>query len=206
MEQDFPGNTPAFYVISAPPGYKVFLNFSQFVCLAKDCSDKINIYDGVNKSAALLATVCINQPLPVLVSSSSFLLLEYITAAPGQSSFSGSYSSVKYGGTYTSPGYINSPSTPDSTPAVYAIIAPPGYKILLTFLSLNIKLSSKCTKASLVVKDVGSLVTPKSNVYCGLNAVIAKLTLTFSGRMVLLQFFSNSDANNSFKAIYNFTK
>ncbi|XP_068115996.1 astacin-like metalloendopeptidase [Hyperolius riggenbachi] len=78
------------------PGNQMLLSFSQFVCKINSCVDKINIYDGANKSAALLATVYANQPLPVLVSSSSFLLLEYITAAPGQSSFSGSYSSGEY--------------------------------------------------------------------------------------------------------------
>ncbi|XP_068115995.1 exoskeleton protein RP43-like [Hyperolius riggenbachi] len=111
------------------PGNKILLKFNQFVCVTKNCSDKINIYDGVNKNAALLATVYANQPFPVLVSSSSFLFVEYITAAAGQSTFDGSYTTVKYGGTYTSSfSYIVVTSTDDGIPVFYTIIAPPGYK------------------------------------------------------------------------------
>ncbi|XP_040183742.1 astacin-like metalloendopeptidase [Rana temporaria] len=78
------------------PSKLIFLQFATFVCLSTKCNAKINVYDGVSKNSSLLATIRAGHPLPVLISSSSLMLLEYITNPSTPSSFNGSYSSGMY--------------------------------------------------------------------------------------------------------------
>ncbi|XP_068117160.1 astacin-like metalloendopeptidase isoform X2 [Hyperolius riggenbachi] len=182
------------------PKNLILLQFTEFHSSTNKCNDKVNIYDGGSSNAALLATFYADQPLPALVSSSSFLLLEYITAAPGQSSFSGSYSSVTHGGTYTElSGSISSPKYPFDYPneasATYVIIAPPGYKISLTLLLVNLEPSPECTKDSLEVRDGGDLTARSLGLFCGLEHSI--LTFNSRGPGLLLQFSSDGDTTRS---------
>lgn len=72
------------------------LQFGTFVCSSTNCSANINVYNGVSKNSSLLATIRADQPLPVLISSGRFMLLEYITDPSTPSSFNGSYSSGMY--------------------------------------------------------------------------------------------------------------
>ncbi|XP_077318150.1 astacin-like metalloendopeptidase [Lithobates pipiens] len=189
------------------PSNLILLQFAKFVCLSKNCSAKINMYDGVTKNSPLLATVIAGQPLTVLVSSGTLVLLEYITNASTQSSFSGSYSTVMYGGTFTRDGgSVKSPnypfSYPDNARGTYIIIAPPKKQVLLTFSEFDIESSSKCSNDSLRIIDGGNLKAPLLGVYCGTRS---DLVITSSGPMVVLQFSSNSNTSGKgFKANFSF--
>ncbi|XP_040183743.1 embryonic protein UVS.2-like [Rana temporaria] len=192
------------WLIHAPSNL-ILLKFAKFDCFSKNCNAKINVYDGVTKNSPLLATVIAGQPLPVLVSSGTLVLLEYITNA--SSSFSGSYSTVTYGGTFTTDGgSVKSPnypfSYPDNARGTYIIIAPPKKQVFLTFSEFDIDSSSKCSNDSLSIRDGGNLNAPLLGVYCGKRS---NLVISSSGPMVVLQFSSNSNTNGKgFKANFSF--
>ncbi|KAM5138569.1 astacin-like metalloendopeptidase isoform 2-T2 [Mantella aurantiaca] len=189
------------------PSYLVLLQFSNFVCPFNKCDAKINVYDGVNKNSPLLAMVSAGQSLPVLISSGRFMLLEYITDPSTPSSFDASYSTVAYGGTFTTDGgSVVSPHYPSSYPnratGTYVIIAPPGNQVFLIFKDFDMGSSLTCLNDYLEIRDGGDLNSPSLGVYCGQRS---NLVIVSSGPTLLLQFSSNSRVNRKgFKADYFF--
>ncbi|XP_018410011.1 PREDICTED: astacin-like metalloendopeptidase [Nanorana parkeri] len=189
------------------PSDLILLQFGQFVCLSGKCNAKINVYDGVSKNSTLLVTVNAGQPLPVLISSDKFMLLEYIADTPSPSSFNASYKTVVYGGTFTkNRDYVESPDYPfnyyNNLQAIYVIIAPPGNRVLLNFTDFDLESSTKCMNDYLTVRDGGNLTAPALGVYCGHKS---NFIVTSSGPMVVLQFSSNSKVQgHGFHVDYSF--
>ncbi|XP_073459947.1 astacin-like metalloendopeptidase [Aquarana catesbeiana] len=189
------------------PSKLILLQFGTFVCSSTNCSANINVYDGVSKNSSLLATIRADQPLPVLISSGRFMLLEYITDPSTLSSFNGSYSSVTYGGTFTTNGgTVVSPNYPSSYPnnvnCTYIIIAPPQNQVMLTFSDFGLESSPQCSNDYLEIRDGGNHNASLLGVYCG---QMRNMTVQSSGPMVLLQFSSNNKINGiGFSANYFF--
>ncbi|KAM5138221.1 embryonic protein UVS.2-like [Mantella aurantiaca] len=189
------------------PSNLVLLQFANFVCSSKKCNAMINVYDGVSKNCPLLAMVSAGQPLPVLISSGKFMLLEYITDPSTPSSFNASYSTAVYGGTFTTDGgCVVSPKYPSAYPnnaiGTYVIIAPPGNQIKLSFSDFNMENAPLCSSDYLMIIDGGDLNAPMLGIYCGKRS---NLFVTSSGPTMLLQFSSNSQIKGKgFQADYSF--
>ncbi|XP_040203773.1 embryonic protein UVS.2-like [Rana temporaria] len=189
------------------PSKQILLQFATFVCSSTKCNANINVYDGVSKNSPLLATISAGQPLPVLISSGTLMLLEYITDPSAPSSFNGSYSSVTFGGTFTTNGgNVVSPNYPSSYPnnvnGTYIIIAPPGNQVMLTFSAFGLESAAQCSNDYLEIRDGGDRNAPILGVYCG---KMYNLTVQSSGPMILLQFSSNNKVNGiGFSANYYF--
>ncbi|PIO28139.1 hypothetical protein AB205_0013390, partial [Aquarana catesbeiana] len=187
------------------PSKLILLQFGTFVCSSTNCSASINVYDGVSKNSSLLATIRAGQPLPVLMSSGTLMLLEYITDSSTPSSFNGSYSSVTYGGTFTTNGgTVVSPNYPSSYPnnvnGTYIIIAPPQNQVMLKFSDFGLESSPQCSNDYLEIRDGGNRNASLLGVYCG---QMRNMTVQSSGPMVLLQFSSNNKVNGiGFNANY----
>ncbi|XP_073529059.1 astacin-like metalloendopeptidase [Phyllobates terribilis] len=134
----------------------------------------IKIYDGGDTSSPVLVDkICGNVVLPPLVSSGFFMLIEIVTNQPSsQNTFSGSYQSVRYGGTYvTTSSPLTSPLFPSMYPPnlniVYSVIAPVGKKVTLTFNFFSILFSTSCSTEYLIIRDGPLLTSPILNTFCG---------------------------------------
>ncbi|XP_071972722.1 embryonic protein UVS.2-like [Engystomops pustulosus] len=187
--------------------FKVYLQLNFFTPSSDDCSDHIIVYDGVNKTSPVLVNISLNQPPPVLISSGVFMLVEYIADKSCSNSFSASYRTVSFGRTYTSStGSVLSQKHPSNYPNnikdTSIIIAPPGYKVSLTFALIDLELSPDCANDYLVLRDGGNTNSPIIGKYCGQKN---KFRLLSSERMVLFQFSSNSSiSRQGYRANYSF--
>ncbi|XP_075182641.1 astacin-like metalloendopeptidase [Anomaloglossus baeobatrachus] len=173
---------------------KVFLQFSSFISSPIDCDAQIIVYNGVTKSSSILAKIDPNRPPPVLISSGLFMVVEYVTDQNCSSSFSASYSTVVYGGTFTSNNsFVTSTKYPDSYPNsvqdTSIIIAPAGFRVFLKFILFDLESSPSCSKDYLAVRDGGDTNAPVLGTYCGTRT---DLRLSSTGQMMLLKFSSNS--------------
>ncbi|XP_077149183.1 embryonic protein UVS.2-like [Ranitomeya variabilis] len=151
----------------------------------------IKIYDGFDKSSpVLIDKTCGKVVLPPLVSSGFFLLMEIVTNQPSaQNTFSGSYQSVMYGGTFvTTSTPVTSPLFPNMYPPslniVYSIIAPVGYKVTLKFSFFAILFSPTCSTEYLIIRDGPLMTSPILNTFCGR---ILPPPVTSTGNIMLLQ-------------------
>ncbi|XP_077149184.1 embryonic protein UVS.2-like [Ranitomeya variabilis] len=153
----------------------------------------IKIYDGVDKSSpVLIDKTCGKVVLPPLVSSGFFMLIEIVTNQPSaQNTFSGSYQSVMYGGTFvTTSTPVTSPLFPNMYPPnlniVYSIIAPVGYKVTLKFNFFVILSSPSCSTEYLIIRDGPLMTSPILNTLCG-RILPPPSPVTSTGNMMLLQ-------------------
>ncbi|XP_069823947.1 astacin-like metalloendopeptidase [Dendropsophus ebraccatus] len=189
------------------PINKVFLRIDSFNASQKNCSAKIIVYDGVSKSKPILATLSPNQPLPVLISSGLFMVVEYITNKSCSSSFHASYDSVIYGATYTSStGSVVSPKYPsfypNSAKDISVIIAPVGFKVSLNFTLFDIESSPNCSNDILVIRNGGDIQSSVLGSYCGRKTTLSLLS---GGDMLLFQFTSDLQTiRRGYKADYTF--
>ncbi|XP_069830368.1 hatching enzyme 1.2-like [Dendropsophus ebraccatus] len=173
-------------------------------------SSYIKVYDGVSQSSpVLLDKTCGRGPVPPLISSGKFMLIEIVNnQLSALSRFIASYQTVRYGGTYgTYNGKVTSPKFPFFYPndvdLVYSIVAPKGYTVSLTFRSFEMDNPPACSTDYVRVID-GSLTTsPILGTYCGV--MYEPLTLVSTGNVMLLQFRSEkNNENKGFSADYNF--
>ncbi|XP_075693144.1 embryonic protein UVS.2-like [Rhinoderma darwinii] len=189
------------------PLNKVFLQFDSFISSSYKCDAKIIVYDGVSKTSPMLATISPNKPRPVIISTSFFLLVEYIADMTYSSRFNASYNTVTFGATFTSNnGSVVSPRYPSFYPNnvkdTSIIIAPTGFTVSLNFTLFDLELSPECSNDFLVIRDGGDTNAPILGTYCGR---IPSLHLLSTGQMMLFQFSSNKQTTRpGFKADYTF--
>ncbi|XP_073514935.1 embryonic protein UVS.2-like [Phyllobates terribilis] len=189
------------------PFNKLFLQFDSFTASSDNCSAQIIVYDGVTKTSPVLATISPNKLYNVLISSGLFLLVEYITDQNCSSSFSASYYTVNFGGTFTTNNrFVASPKYPSTYPNsvvdISLIIAPVGFRVSLNFTLFDLESSPTCSKDFLVIRDGGDTNASILGTYCG---KIMDLLLSSTGHMMLLQFSSNVRTNGKgFRAKYTF--
>ncbi|XP_069830100.1 embryonic protein UVS.2-like [Dendropsophus ebraccatus] len=176
-----------------------------------DCSSSyIKVYDGVSQSSpVLLNKTCGSGPVPPLISSENFMLIEIVNNQPSAlRRFNANYQTVRYGGTYvTYDGKVTSPRFPFFYPSnvdvVYSIIAPKGYAVSLTFRFLEMEKPPACSTDYVRVIDGSLMTSPILGTYCGV--MYEPLTLVSTGNVMLLQFRSAKNIENKgFSANYNF--
>ncbi|XP_056419826.1 embryonic protein UVS.2-like isoform X1 [Hyla sarda] len=204
------GGAYCLYLIQST--LKVLLQLSGLnISSSRLCSNSyIKVYDGVSQSSpVLLDKTCGSRPIPPLISSGSFMLIEIVNNQPSAlSRFNASYETVRYGGTYvTDNGVVTSPrfasSYPSNVSVVYSIIAPKGYKVSLTFQFFTTQISSTCSTDYLVINDGPSRMSPILGTYCG--SISVPLSVVSTGNVMLLQFHSEkSISQNGFDAQYRF--
>ncbi|XP_056420015.1 embryonic protein UVS.2-like isoform X2 [Hyla sarda] len=175
-----------------------------------DCNSAyIKVYDGVSPSSpVLLDRKCDRKPVPPLISSEDFILIEIVNnQLLASSTFTASYERERYGNTFVQDnGVVTSPGFPGLYPSnvdvVYSIIAPTGYKVSLSFGFFWIENSTSCSKEYLTVMD-GVLETSSIlATYCGFMDITP---LVSTGNSLVLQFHSGDSAGfNGFYATYKF--
>ncbi|KAM3931007.1 astacin-like metalloendopeptidase [Leptodactylus fuscus] len=206
-----PDGSNCLYLIQT--GNKVLLKLSDInVPSSPDCNDAyIKVYDGSSRSSrVLLNKTCTNVPIPPLISSGCYMLIEIVNNNISvESTFNATYEKVRYGGTFlkdngvvTSHGFPN--IIPRNADVINTIIAPEGYKVCLTFRYLWIHTSSGCTVEYLTIRDGASDTSPILNTYCGYY-VPPPPPITSSGNIVVIHLHTRPEAsNNGFYVEYDF--
>ncbi|XP_063293891.1 astacin-like metalloendopeptidase [Pelobates fuscus] len=192
---------------------KVLLDFDTFdVALSAGCSTYyITVYDGSTKDfPVLLDKACGNQEIPLLVSSTNAMLVEFVHEEPVTAAgFKASYSSVSCGGTYTEDeGTITSPDYPNLYPnqadCISTIWAPVGYQIVLNFTTIDLEFSTSCLYDYLIINDGSRPSSPELGRLCWDNHIPPILS---TGNVLLLQFHTDSWFNKpGYRADYYFVK
>ncbi|XP_073397928.1 astacin-like metalloendopeptidase [Dendrobates tinctorius] len=180
------------------PANKIFLQFLAVTPSSICRADHVVVYDGASKSSPVLfnATCRTGDPPPV-VSTGNLMLVEFWRYE--KTSFSASYHSVICGGTSTlANGVVTSPGFPTkyfpSSDCQWSIVAPPGYKVRLSFTSFVLELSRNCVYDYLSIlhgSRIGSLVSAK---YCGSKKMA---TIVSAGNWVLLQFHTDKSVQST---------
>ncbi|XP_075423381.1 embryonic protein UVS.2-like isoform X1 [Ascaphus truei] len=192
----------------------VFLQFIAFyVQTSKNCaSEYIKVYDGASRtSPVLLDKACVTGPLTSLLASGTVMLVEFVsdTAVTG-AGFKASYSTVTCGGTFLSDkGIVTSPGYPKKYPntmdCIFLILAPVGYKIIMTFTNFKMEFASNCSQSNdhLVVYDGSRITAPKLGTFCSNKQIPPPVTSTENS--MLLNFHSDvSGSHEGFRATYSF--
>ncbi|XP_078540684.1 astacin-like metalloendopeptidase [Lissotriton helveticus] len=206
----YPNNVNCVYLIRVPSD-KILLQFDSFnLQSSPNCaSDYLTIYDGNNKTApVLLSKACGTRQLQPFTSTGNEMLLEFVTdGSITASGFKASYSNAQCGGTFTSSaGTISSPYFPNvyhaNMDCSFYILAPAGYKVLLTFTSFAVEPDPTCAYDSLSIFDGATTTSPLIGKYCGTRLVPP---VTSTGSSLLLQFHSDESLNmKGFQATYTF--
>ncbi|XP_053316430.1 astacin-like metalloendopeptidase [Spea bombifrons] len=193
------------------PSKRVSLQLSGInIPLSVGCTESyIKVYDGPYKSdEVLLNNTCGFEMIPPLISSTNLMLVELVSSQePALSRFSASYNNVTYGETFIKDnGIVISPWVrgyyPNNVDAVYSIIAPPGYKVSLTFSYFYMEDYLNCSKDYLIVTDGAATIAPALGKFCGMKLPPA---LVSSGNVMLLQFHSDDQKNSfGYMASYRF--
>ncbi|KAM9316394.1 embryonic protein UVS.2-like [Gastrophryne carolinensis] len=126
-----------------------------------DCSmGYLKIYDGMtNSSPVLWNKACGKGPIPSIVSSGAFMLVEMVNNQPQVlSSFTASYNRVNYGGMlFSNSGVVKSqyfPNfTPSNTDSSWTIVASAGCKVSLTFTFFLLRNTDGCSLEYLLIRD-----------------------------------------------------
>ncbi|CAH2326741.1 vomeronasal type-2 receptor 26-like [Pelobates cultripes] len=169
-------------------------------------SDYIKIYDGPSKTSPLLLDrSCGSGVVPLLMSSASQMLIEFVS--------DGSLSATGFKATYTSDSGLQcgaifyalannftTPNFPYNYPpnmnCIWKIIAPAGYKIKLTLKNLVLEdaFANSCSYDSLSIYNGLDTSLGPSQILCG---IISSRTVYSAGNSMTLQF--SSDQSNQFK-------
>ncbi|XP_075137941.1 hatching enzyme 1.2-like [Leptodactylus fuscus] len=188
-------NRPDCVWLIRVPTNKVFLQFLTFTMSGSCYSDYLVVYDGVSKSAPiLLNATCRTGAPPPMVSTGNTMLVEMWSKE--KTSFSASYHTVVCGETYTAvKGTLTSPGYPTkyfpSTDCKWSIVAPPGYKVQLSFTSFALELSRNCIYDYLSVLHGDSSASAK---FCGSKKMPPMVS---PGNWVLLEFHTDRSVQST---------
>ncbi|XP_075693143.1 astacin-like metalloendopeptidase [Rhinoderma darwinii] len=191
-------NRPDCVWLIRTPANKVILQFHSFNTFPTCSTDSMIVYDGASKSSpVLLNTTCRTGDPPPVVSTGSLMLVEFWRNE--KTSFSASYHTVVCGGTFTAVnGRVTSPGFPTkyfpSTDCKWSIVAPPGYKVQLSFTSFALELSRKCIYDYLSIRHGSHINTSVSAKFCGSNKMP---TLVSAGNWVLLEFHTDRSVQST---------
>ncbi|XP_041445824.1 high choriolytic enzyme 1 isoform X2 [Xenopus laevis] len=199
-----PNKSNCVLLIRVPEG-KVFLQFHLFSFPPSPACvhGSVTVYDGRSReSPVLIPKICGKAQPPGIVASGNMVRVEVATGALG-TNFRVLYISVKCGGSFFEPsGNFSTPNFPakypNSTDCVWTILAPTGYKIVLSIAQFDLEASRGCSDDYLVLRDSGRLQKK-----CG---VIPLLNYTSHGRSLTLYFHSDVSVQaGGFRASYYFT-
>ncbi|XP_069582853.1 embryonic protein UVS.2-like [Ranitomeya imitator] len=194
----YPQNSKCVWLIRTPAG-QVALQFSAFdVQYSSLCSsDYMRIYDGPSKSSpVLLDRTCGTGYVPLMVSSSNQMLVEFVTdGATALTGFKAVYSAVQCGGayyssskTFSTPGYPTSYYS--NLDCGWVIAAPTGYKITLTMNDFAVESEPSCANDYLLVYDGQYTTAPIiGKKYCSSSP---PPPLVSTGNIMLVLFHSNN--------------
>ncbi|KAG2463061.1 UVS2 protein, partial [Polypterus senegalus] len=205
----YPANSRCYFTIQLPAD-RVLLQFNSFsVQRSPGCTtDYVRLFDGSSRrSPVIMNNTCGSGPVIPIISSTSAMLVEFVTSAKGKGTgFTASYASVQCGGNMNSmSGTFATPNYPDVYPVNvicdWIIVVPAKKKIQLQISPFNVEFAPGCIYDYLVVFDGPSLNSPiLNNKYCG---IYSSLTLTSSRNVVVVQFYSDSsDVFPGFNATY----
>uniref|UniRef100_A0A8C4X5B0 Metalloendopeptidase n=1 Tax=Erpetoichthys calabaricus TaxID=27687 RepID=A0A8C4X5B0_ERPCA len=205
----YPANSRCYFTIQLPAD-RVLLQFNSFsVQKSLGCTtDYVRVYDGSSRSSpVIMNNTCGSGPVIPIISSTSAMLVEFVTSAKGKGTgFTASYASVQCGGnmnntsgTFATPNYPN--VYPVNVICDWIITVPAMKKIQLQISPFNVEFAPGCIYDYLVVFDGPSLNSPiLNNKYCG---IYSSLKLTSSQNVVVVQFYSDaSDVFPGFNATY----
>ncbi|KAG8449738.1 hypothetical protein GDO86_016398 [Hymenochirus boettgeri] len=212
----FSPNYPSLYSNNAKcvwliriPSKQVSIQFVAFdVQNTPNCaSDYIKIYNGATRSDPVLwDKTCGSVNLPPIVSTSNLMLIEFVTDGERpMTGFKALYNTVSCGGTFTSlsttftsPGYPT--AYPSNANCTWSIMAPVGFKIVLTILSIEVELSSSCRYDSLTIYDGTNTAATVLRRACG-SLVFGNQVST--GRYMLVVFSSDASGQaKGFQVLY----
>ncbi|XP_077323984.1 embryonic protein UVS.2-like [Lithobates pipiens] len=202
----YPNNSDCVWLIRVPSGL-VSLKFSSFnIQSTPNCdSDYMRIYDGPTKnSPVLLDKMCGSQTIPLLIASTSQMLVQFVSdGAVAGVGFQATYSSVQCGGSYfNSEGNFTSPGYPGNySPNMncnFTITAPVGYKIALTISDFHLESSIFCMYDYLTLFMDATQRGP----FCGDRTI--PVFYSKGNSMVLVFHSDKSNQAKGFQASYTF--
>ncbi|CAH2326721.1 embryonic -like isoform X2 [Pelobates cultripes] len=208
----YPQNSSCVWLIRTRSG-KTASHFNAFdVQSSPGCvSDYIKIYDGPSKTSPLLLDrSCGSGVVPLLMSSASQMLIEFVSdGSLSATGFKATYTSVQCGAIYyASADNFTTPNFPYNYPpnmnCIWKIIAPAGYKIILTIndFVLEPALENSCIYDILSIYNGLDTSTGPSQILCG---IISSRTLISVGNSMALQFISDQIGQyKGFQASYVF--
>ncbi|XP_069077887.1 astacin-like metalloendopeptidase [Pleurodeles waltl] len=192
------------------PGNQVFLWLSEFnITPSVDCkSNYLRVYDGNSKtSPVILDNTCGQGKGLSLLASGNTMLLEVVYSSPSAlNSFNATYTTGSCQGKYTSTnGTVTSPNYPNmyppSTACSWTIVAPLGYKVSLTLVSIVFAPQKNCMDHSLKIYDDSKPLSAQLGVYCQQS----RTNITSYGNKLRLVFNSHHfTANSGFVLTYSF--
>ncbi|XP_075699578.1 embryonic protein UVS.2-like [Rhinoderma darwinii] len=203
----YPNKANCVWLIRTPAG-QVALQFASFdLQLSSSCTfDYLKIYDGPSKSSpVLMERTCGTGLVPLMVSSSNQMLVEFVSdAAIAGTGFKATYTAIQCGGayyaaskTFSSPGYPVSYYS--SLDCGWIITAPVGYKITLTIKDFAIESEPSCGYDYLAVFNGPYITSPLIGKYCSLTPP----PLVSTGNVMLIRFHSDDTVQlRGFQATY----
>ncbi|CAH2326743.1 embryonic -like isoform X1 [Pelobates cultripes] len=204
----YPQNSRCVWLIRIQSGknsIRAIRDFNAFdVQSSPGCvSDYIKIYDGPSKTSPLLLDrSCGSGVVPLLMSSASQMLIEFVSdGSLSATGFKATYTSVQCGAIfYALANNFTTPNFPYNYPpnmnCIWKIIAPAGYKIKLTLKNLVLEdaFANSCSYDSLSIYNGLDTSLGPSQILCG---IISSRTVYSAGNSMTLQF--SSDQSNQFK-------
>ncbi|XP_055632024.1 cubilin homolog [Toxorhynchites rutilus septentrionalis] len=203
----YTANQQCDYLIQAPVGKAILLDFSDFDIEGNSypsCDlDYVQIFDGYEpKNNSVIGRYCSAKPPPRAVSTLNVMLLRFVSdlSISGRG-FKANYSliDVSCGGVITSEEtMIRSPSSSDrgtylhDLDCKWLIVAPKTHAIQLSWNSFELEKSTTCTYDFVEIYDNSSQTNGFVGRYCGLNKPPA---ITSSGNLLTIRF--KTDSSNS---------
>ncbi|XP_076455418.1 tolloid-like protein 2 [Babylonia areolata] len=170
---NYTNNQNCVYTITAPVGYKVTLNFTDFELESHwNCSyDYLEIRDG-NETSPVIGRYCRSLPGPKRASGNQMTIRFHSDGSVIKRGFRATFISVTAcGWSVTSLyGAVLSPNFPNNYPnrqnCVYVIRAPVGYHVTLAFSDFDLEPNGNCTFDYLEIRD-GGQTSPIIGRHCG---------------------------------------
>lgn len=201
--------------IGTAPGHRVQLTFLELdVQSDPGCSsDHVAVHDGPDAAAPLLGRYCGSTAPAALLSSSSAMLLRFVSdGSVQQRGFEATYSSVcggSLGALVRTQDLVSHPEFgsgpyPAGTDCEWTVRAEPGYGVELVVRSFELEDEAECGYDYLDVYDGSDRSAPRVGRYCGAGP---PEPLYSAGAAVLLHFHSDDSINKKgFQLQYTSTK
>ncbi|KAM3920451.1 embryonic protein UVS.2-like [Leptodactylus fuscus] len=203
----YPNKANCVWLIRTPGG-QVAIQFAAFdLQSSSSCAyDYLKIYDGPSKSSpVLLEKTCGSKLVPLLVSSTNQMLVEFVSDdSVAGTGFKAMYAAIQCGGayyetskTFSSPGYpLSYYSYLDCG---WIITAPAGHKITLTVTDFAVESEATCSYDYLAVFDGPNVSSRLMGKYCSVTPPV----LVSTGNVMLIRFHSDDSVQlRGFQATY----
>ncbi|XP_053714419.1 cubilin isoform X1 [Synchiropus splendidus] len=184
----YPHDLECSIVLKAPPNHTISLFFSSFdVEYHSSCQfDSLEVRNGSTATAPLLARLCGSTlPNPVFPKTNQLFLHFSSDFVGARNGFAATWTSSPHGcggtlygdhGTFASPNY---PGTyPNMTHCEWAIKAPRGRVVTVTFNQISIDDPGSCQSSYLMLYDGPSATSRPVGPYCGMESNIAPFRAT----------------------------